>query len=947
MNDEFLRRHIGPNKADQQKMLEIIGVSTLDELIDQTVPSGIRSDSDLNLPPAISEAEFLNDIIQLADKNQRYRSLIGVGFYNTLTPSVILKNIFHNPGWYTQYTPYQAEISQGRLEALLNFQTMVTEITGLEIANASLLDEGTAAFEAMTLSYRMVNRRAKIHRTKFLVSKHVFPTTLDILQNRAPLNDIEIVIGEEDTEPDDSFFGAMFQYPDAHGAITNYSEAIRKWKAVGCMTTLITDLMALCLIESPGAIGADIAVGSTQRFGVPMLYGGPHAAFMATHESNIREMPGRIIGASTDKFERKAYRMALQTREQHIKREKATSNICTAQALLAIMASMYAVYHGAEGLVKIASDIKRKTDWLNKSVSSALISQTNKTYFDTLKFELDGKYSEVKSRAAELKYNLLFNDEDKTAQLSIDESVTSDDLKNLVMIFTGVTVEEIDWCEESGNVELPRTSPVLKHPIFSSFHSETEMMRYLKKLENKDLSLTLSMIPLGSCTMKLNPASCMLAVCMDKMINQHPFSPIEQNMGYSELIERLSEYLVEITGFHGISLQPNSGAQGEYAGLRVIQAYHESRGDKDRDIVLIPASSHGTNPASTSVCGMEAVIIKSDEQGNVSLDDLTIKIEKYRDRLSGLMITYPSTHGVFEEEIVKICDLVHHAGGQVYMDGANMNAQVGLTSPGRIGADVCHLNLHKTFSIPHGGGGPGVGPICVAKHLTPFLPSHSLIKTGGEKAIGAVSSAPWGSAGILPISYGYIRMLGSEGCSKASQVAILSSNYMKARLEKYFEVLYQGESGRVAHELIVDLRPFKKTSGVEAVDVSKRLMDYGFHAPTLSFPVSGTLMIEPTESESLYEIDRFCDAMIKIREEIAEIEEGKSDSEDNVLKNAPHSMLEITDDVWDHGYSREKAAYPVPSLKLHKFWTNCSRINDAYGDRHLICNCPPIEQPED
>lgn len=947
--DSFRNRHIGPNAQETERMLKVIGVDSVDALIDQTVPAAIRLSKPIELCEPLSEHKFLTDLRSIASENRIFKSYIGMGYYDTLTPTVILRNILENPGWYTQYTPYQAEIAQGRLESLLNFQTMVIDLTGLPIANASLLDEATAAAEAMHLFHAV----AKPGAHKLFASEKLFPQTLATLQTRCEPIGVELVIGNHKKfSPDSSFFGAIVQYPDADGSIEDYSEFCSKAKFHNCLTAVATDLLALVMLTSPGEFGADVAFGSAQRFGVPMGYGGPHAAFFATRDEYKRQMPGRIIGVSIDSAGNTAYRMALQTREQHIKREKATSNICTAQALLANIAAMYAVYHGPEGLRKTAEKINALACVLAKGLET-IGCRTNTSFFDTLTIELpDGASQAALRKSAEaIGINLRYDATGKIG-ISLDETTNLEEIQTLFSLFAGEISSntEIPSAAELGNIigdSIPefakRISAFLTHPTFNRHHSEHEMLRYMKRLENKDLSLTHSMIPLGSCTMKLNATAEMIPITWQEFAGLHPFVPCEQAAGYMRIFDEFERWLCEITGFDAASLQPNAGAQGEYAGLLVIRAYHKSRGESHRDVALIPQSAHGTNPASAVMAGMKVVVVKCDDMGNIDVEDLQAKAEQYSSELAALMITYPSTHGVFEESVIKICGIVHDCGGQVYMDGANMNAQVGLTSPHHIGADVCHLNLHKTFSIPHGGGGPGMGPICVAAHLAPFLPGHPVVKVGGDKAIPAVSAAPWGSASIILISYAYIAMLGGRGLTDATKVAILNANYIKARLEPYFPILYTGANGRVAHEMIADMRHFKQSAGIEVEDIAKRLMDYGFHAPTVSFPVPGTLMIEPTESESLEELDRFCDAMTAIRNEIAEVENGTASREDNPLKNAPHTASAIAADDWNHNYSRKQAAFPLPWVSERKFWPSVGRVNNTYGDRSLICACPPIE----
>ncbi|MBL7814722.1 MAG: aminomethyl-transferring glycine dehydrogenase [Saprospiraceae bacterium] len=949
-SNRFQERHIGPNQTELNDMLATIGVDSLETLIDQTVPANIRLDKPLNLPSAKSESLYLRDLKAIANKNKVFNNFIGMGYYGTVTPSVILRNVFENPGWYTQYTPYQAEIAQGRLEAILNFQTMVSDLTALPIANASLLDEGTAAAEAMTMFYGEKNKKVKNPADAarvFLVDEQVFPATIDVLRTRAQPLSIEVKIGNWQTfDLTENVFGVLLQYPNVQGEVEDYRAFALKCNENKVFLTVATDLMALALLTPPGEWGADCAVGNSQRFGVPMGFGGPHAAFFATKDEFKRQIPGRIIGVSVDTHGNPALRMALQTREQHIRREKATSNICTAQALLAIMASMYGVYHGPQGLKNIAEGIHHNAVTLERTLSDLGFDNLNKNFFDTLRIEVRNAHMlrTLKEKAEKAKVNFWY--EEDAIRIALDETVTTNEIAIISSIFTSFSDKLSKWAYDDLEKRLPaqleRTSPYLTHPVFNSYHTESKMMRYIKRLENKDLSLVHSMISLGSCTMKLNAASEMIPVSWAEFANIHPFAPSNQTKGYQEIINHLSKWLCEITGFDACSLQPNSGAQGEYAGLLTIKAYHEARGDKHRKIALIPSSAHGTNPASAVMVGMDVVVVACDERGNIDVADLKNKAEQYKDNLACLMVTYPSTHGVFETSITEICAIIHKNGGKVYMDGANMNAQVGLTSPGRIGADVCHLNLHKTFAIPHGGGGPGMGPICCNKSLAPYLPGHVIIKTGGSKATHAVSSAPFGSASILLISYGYIQMLGTEGVTDATRFAILNANYMKARLEKAFPILYTGENGRCAHEMIVDLRPFKSICSAE--DVAKRLMDYGFHAPTLSFPVAGTIMIEPTESESKDELDRFCDALLAIKEEMDEIARGEYPADDNVLVNAPHTNEMVIANDWTHAYSREKAAYPLPYLRQgFKFWATVGRVNSAAGDRNLICVCPPIE----
>ncbi|SDM70438.1 aminomethyl-transferring glycine dehydrogenase [Siphonobacter aquaeclarae] len=945
----FENRHNNSDEADRSAMLAEIGVGSIEELISQTVPAAIRRPAPLNLPPALSEAQFLDDFKKLASRNTLFKSYIGTGYYDTHTPTVILRNILENPAWYTAYTPYQAEISQGRLEMLLNFQTLIMELTGMEIANASLLDEATAAAEALHLFYAL-KKGAKAKADTFFVSDRCHPQTIDLLQTRATPIGVKVLVGDHRTVDltNEAIFGALLQYPATDGAVFDYTSWIAAAHELDIKVVVAADLLALTLLTPPGEMGADAVVGSAQRFGVPMGFGGPHAGYFGTKDEFKRQMPGRIIGVSVDTEGNRALRMALQTREQHIRREKATSNICTAQVLLSVMAAAYAVYHGPEGLRKIAERTHALTQLTALSLKELGYEVLTEAFFDTIRVRVsDSQAVRTATEAAGL--NLRYFGDD-TVGISFDEVKTYEDAVALIGIFSqlaGKTVN-LDEIENALSWEfdevLTRSSAYLTHPVFNTHHSEHEMLRYLKSLENKDLSLVHSMISLGSCTMKLNATTEMIPVTWPEFGKLHPFVPKEQAAGYYELFKNLNDWLCEITGFAAMSLQPNSGAQGEYAGLMVIRAYHESRGNGHRNIALIPASAHGTNPASAVMAGMKVVVTKTDENGNIDLADLKAKAEQYSENLSCLMVTYPSTHGVFEESIIDICNLIHAHGGQVYMDGANMNAQVGLTSPGTIGADVCHLNLHKTFCIPHGGGGPGMGPIGVAAHLAPFLPGHAVVDgVGGAQAISAVSAAPFGSASILTISYAYIAMMGGEGLTHATETAILNANYIKARLEAHFPVLYVGSQGRCAHEMILDCRPFKQTAGVEAEDLAKRLMDYGFHAPTLSFPVAGTLMVEPTESESKAELDRFCDAMIGIRNEIREIEEGQADKSVNVLKMAPHTQNVVLTGEWTRPYSREKAVFPLPYVKAAKFWPTVSRIDSAYGDRNLVCACIPVE----
>ena len=952
----FFQRHNGPVQDEIAQMLHQIGAENLDQLIDQTVPAHIKLDQSLNLPEAQTEHEFLKSFSALMKKNKVFKSYIGLGYYNCYLPPVIQRNILENPGWYTAYTPYQAEIAQGRLEALVNFQTMVTDLTGMDIANSSLLDEGTAAAEAMSMLFNLRKGDRK-QTNKFFVHEKVFPQTLDILYTRAEPLGIDLTVGalSEFEDVPGAYFGVFLQYPDLQGGITDYQELITEAHQYGVLSVVAADLLSLVMLKSPGAMGADVVVGTTQRFGVPMGYGGPHAAYFATREQFKRQIPGRIIGVSVDRQDKMAYRMALQTREQHIRREKATSNICTAQVLLAVIAGMYAVYHGPQGLKNIASRVHGLTIILARGLGQLGFTIINKSYFDTLTISMPNSalVESIKVLALLNECNFRY-DGDESIGVSLDETTTLEDVKVLLNVFAKATQQEsmLDIETLSEHLEpiwpddLMRQSEFLTHPVFNTCQTEHEMLRYLKKLENKDLSLVHSMISLGSCTMKLNATAEMMPVTWPELANIHPFAPRDQALGYREMFTELEAWLSTITGFDATSLQPNSGAQGEYAGLMVIQAYHKNQNQGHRNVALIPSSAHGTNPASAVMAGMQVVIVGCDEQGNIDVEDLKQKVEEYSDRLSALMVTYPSTHGVFEEAIQEICHLVHQAGGQVYMDGANMNAQVGLTSPARIGADVCHLNLHKTFCIPHGGGGPGMGPICVASHLKPFLPGSPVLNMGPEHAIKAISAAPWGSASILAISYAYIAMMGGAGLKKATEIAILNANYILYRLKGDYEILYTGTHGRCAHELIVDCRAFK-TVGVEVEDIAKRLMDYGFHAPTVSFPVAGTMMIEPTESESKAEIDRFCDAMLSIREEIRDIEKGTSDKSDNLLKNAPHTAEEALSDEWSHPYTRATAVYPLSYVKNSKFWPSVSRIDSAYGDRNLVCSCIPVEAYSD
>ena len=936
--DSFVVRHIGPNEVEIKKMLNKIGVKSVEKLLEQTLPKSIRLKKPLELPEGISEHAFSKELQILSEKNKLFDTYIGLGYHAAITPAVIQRNILENPGWYTAYTPYQAEIAQGRLEALFNYQTMVCELTGMELANASLLDESTAAAEGMTMLYGARSRTQKANKAKrFFVDENVLPQTLSLLKTRATPLEIELVVGNVETIIySDDFYGALFQYPGKYGQILDLPKAIEKAKQNELSTIVAADIMSLILLEAPGKYGADVVVGTSQRFGIPLGYGGPHAAFFATRTSYKRNIPGRIIGQTRDTNDAPALRMALQTREQHIKRDRATSNICTAQVLLAVMAGMYAVYHGPKGLKYIAEQIHFKAVTLSQQLKALGFEQINTAFFDTLCIKVKSKEIRPLAEAAEI--NFLYIDADSVA-ISLNETTDADAIKKIISLFEKLSQTDKktrdnvleEMCLPKAQV---RTSDFLTHPVFNSYHSETALMRYIKSLERKDLALNHSMIALGSCTMKLNAAAEMLPLSSPRWGSIHPFVPVEQAKGYQEMLEELTHQLNVVTGFSATSLQPNSGAQGEYAGLMVIRAYHHSKGNHHRKVCLIPASAHGTNPASAVMAGMQVVVTKTDSNGNIDWDDIYEKAQLHKENLAGLMITYPSTHGVFESKIKEITQLIHDCGGQVYMDGANMNAQVGLTSPAQIGADVCHLNLHKTFAIPHGGGGPGVGPICVAKHLVPFLPGNPVITTGGEEAITSISGAPWGSALACVISYGYIKMLGSEGLQQTTEIAILNANYIQKRLEGAYEILYMGEQGRAAHELIIDCRPFKEFD-IEVVDIAKRLMDYGFHAPTVSFPVAGTMMIEPTESENLEEIDRFCDAMISIRMEIT--------TENALLKNAPHTMAMITANEWEFPYTRQKAAFPLEYVQQNKFWPTVRRVDEAYGDRNLICSCAPIE----
>ncbi len=947
--DPFVPRHVGPSETEIREMLATVGYATLDDLIDATIPESIRLRRPLAIHAGRSEHDALAALRATSHRNSVYRSFLGYGYSDTITPPVIQRNILENPGWYTAYTPYQAEIAQGRLEALLNFQTMVIDLTGLEIANASLLDEGTAAAEAMFMAYQAKGSR---ERNTFVVDARCHPQTIDVVQTRAQARGIATRVGDVSaTGFGVDSFGVLLSYPTTDGAILDYRAVADQVHAAGGLVIVATDLMSLVLLTPPGEWGADVCVGNSQRFGVPLGYGGPHAAFFATRDEFKRTLPGRIIGVSRDAAGRPALRMALQTREQHIRREKATSNVCTAQVLLAVIAGMYAVWHGPAGLTTIAKRIHRHAATLAAGLEQLGHSLASGDYFDTLCVELAGRSADdVIADAAKREINLRRAGSDRVI-VALDETVTDDDIQSLLSIFaggepapeTGGLAADVD---DRFDERFARTSSFLTHPVFNTHHSETEMLRYMRMLESRDLSLTHSMIPLGSCTMKLNATAEMIPVTWPEFGKLHPFAPVEQAAGYRQLFDDLEGALAEVTGFHAVSLQPNAGSQGEYAGLLTIAAYHRSRGDTHRTVCLIPQSAHGTNPASAVMAGMTVVVTKTDASGNIDVADLRAKAEANRDTLAALMVTYPSTHGVFEESIRTVCEIIHEHGGQVYMDGANMNAMVGLCRPGDIGADVCHLNLHKTFCIPHGGGGPGMGPIGVAKQLAPFLPGNPVVKTGGSQATGAVSAAPWGSASILPISMMYIDMMGAEGLAYATKVAILNANYIAARLEPHYPVLYKGANGRVAHECIVDPRSLKGSAGIEVEDITKRLMDYGFHAPTVSFPVAGTLMIEPTESESKAEIDRFCDALIAIRDEVREIERGTWDRDDNPLKHAPHTMRAVVSDAWDHKYGREVAAFPTAWTRERKFWPTVARIESAYGDRHLVCSCLPMDAYE-
>ncbi len=953
LTDAFSNRHIGPDPGERDEMLAAIGVPSLDALIDQTIPANIRLQKPFDTQEPLSEYELLQKLGRITAKNRLFRSCIGLGFHDTITPPVIQRNIFENPGWYTQYTPYQAEISQGRLEALLIFQNMISDLTAMEIANASLLDEPTAAAEAMTMLFRVNSKKTRDpHNNVFLVSDTCLPQTLDVLRSRSAPQGIELRIADlHSAAIDERVFGLLIQYPDVNGRAESWSGTIQKAHAAGALVAVAADLLALVLLTPPGEMGADIVLGSAQRFGVPLGFGGPHAAFFATRNEFVRQMPGRVIGVSVDRHGHRAFRMTLQTREQHIRREKATSNICTAQALLAIMAGMYGVWHGPAGLKAIAGRIHLLARVLATTLKTLGYSQTNEAFFDTLLVEAGSDTERIHALAREHGINLRAAGAGRIG-IALDETLQPAVIEEIIALFAAarnLQTPAIDWPKEAAASvallppALVRTSPFLSHPVFQGYHSEHKMVRFLKHLENRDLSLTTSMIPLGSCTMKLNGTAEMLALTWPGFSKLHPFAPAEQAEGYREIISELEHDLCRITGFAAASFEPNSGAQGEFTGLMVIRAWHHDRGEAHRNVTLIPSSAHGTNPASAVMAGTRVVVVACDERGNIDLADLKAKAEQYRENLSALMVTYPSTHGVFEEQIIEICQIIHAHGGQVYMDGANMNAQVGLTNPATIGADVCHLNLHKTFAIPHGGGGPGMGPICVAAHLAPYLPGHPLVQTGGNKAIPAVSATPYGSASILLISWAYIKLMGSAGLTEATRYAILNANYIAARLGKAYKVLYTGERGRVAHEMIFDLAEFK-ASGIEAGDIAKRLMDYNFHAPTVAFPVHNSIMVEPTESEDKGELDRFCEALSAIRHEIQAVVDGTADPADNVLKNAPHTAAEVSSNTWSHPYSREQAAWPVAYLRGDKFWPAVGRIDDTYGDRNLFCVCPPLEE---
>ncbi|MBT8378255.1 MAG: aminomethyl-transferring glycine dehydrogenase [Ignavibacteria bacterium] len=950
--DKFVNRHIGPRSEELDEMVKVCGSDSIEQLIDETIPEQIRLKKDLKIQQPVNEQTYIEDLRNIAAKNKVFKSYIGMGYHPVILPSVILRNILENPGWYTQYTPYQAEIAQGRLEALLNFQTLISDLTAMDLANASLLDEGSAAAEAMAMFYALRPKDKKDAKV-FFVSSECFPQTLDVLKTRANPIGIELRIGDPcKIELNEDIFGILVQFPAGNGEIRDYTDLFEQASGKNIFKVVAADLLSLTLFKPPGEFGADAVVGSSQRFGIPMGFGGPHAAYFATKQEYKRSIPGRIIGVSVDMQGNRAYRMALQTREQHIKRERATSNICTAQVLLAVMAGMYAVYHGSEGLEAIANRIRKFTRMLESAIIEFGFKQLNKHFFDTLLIKTEkSKVQSLKEECLKREINLRYIDDDKIG-ISINEATEERDIKELIEIFATVAKKDFNEdmfiafsksSDDNSIGSLARTSNFLNQSVFKNYRTETELLRYMKRLENKDLSLAHSMIPLGSCTMKLNATTEMAGITWDEFANIHPFAPENQIPGYKQIFDELEKDLCEITGFDAVSLQPNSGAQGEFSGLMVIRAYQKDRGEENRNVVLIPSSAHGTNPASAVMAGMKVLVVNCDKYGNIDIDDLKLKAEQNKENLSALMITYPSTHGVFEPDVIKICNFIHENGGQVYMDGANLNAQVGVTNPAIIGADVCHLNLHKTFCIPHGGGGPGAGPIAVKKHLAPFLPGHSIIKTGGKKAITAVSSAPWGSSDILLISYAYIKMMGSKGLTDATKAAIVTANYMMSMLESVYKVLYTGINGRAGHEFIFDMREFKHSVNIDVEDIAKRLMDYGFHAPTVSFPVPGTLMIEPTESESKAEIDRYCDALLSIRTEIKEIEDGIYSSEDNVLKNAPHTIQTVISDEWKYPYPREKAAYPVPFTKEFKFWPSVGRVDNAYGDRNLVCSCASIE----
>ncbi len=946
-DDDFKTRHIGPDAAEQQAMLDLLGLTSLDALIDKVVPESIRRQDEMTIQPGLTEQQSLAALKNMASKNRILKSCIGMGYYNTFTPPTIQRNILENPAWYTAYTPYQAEISQGRMEAMLNFQTMVADLSGLELANASMLDEATACAEAMTLCQRMSKSKGKV----FFVAEDCHPQNIAVVKTRAKTLDIELIIGDPMNGFDDiDIFGVLLQYPATTGEIKDYRAVCDQAHEKKALVAVAADLLSLTLLTPPGEFGADVAVGNTQRFGVPLGYGGPHAAYMATRNAYKRSMPGRLIGLSIDSHGNPAYRLALQTREQHIRREKATSNICTAQALLAVMASMYTIYHGPQGLTRIAQRVQRLTAILATGLQQSGFKLINKNHFDTISFETNGKTDEFMRLAVDKGFNLRKLD-DNSISIALDETTTTEDVDTLWKVFVGEDCSlKVNDLDAELNLQLPdgltRNSKFLTHDVFNSHHSETEMMRYMRHLADKDLALDRAMIPLGSCTMKLNAVSELMPVSWPAFGGLHPYVPFDQAEGYQQLTQELEQMLCSATGYDAVSLQPNSGAQGEYAGLLAVRAYHDSRDESYRNICLIPASAHGTNPASAHMAGMKVVVVATDEGGNISLDDLKAKLEKHGENLAAIMITYPSTHGVFEASVVEVCELIHQHGGQVYIDGANMNAMVGVCSPGKFGGDVSHLNLHKTFAIPHGGGGPGVGPIGVGEHLKPFLPGYSVVENGPEH-VGPVSAAPWGSAGILPISWAYIAMMGREGLIKATQLAILNANYLAQRLKDHFPILYTDPNGMVAHECIIDVRPIKDQTGITVDDIAKRLIDYGFHAPTMSFPVPGTLMIEPTESESKVEIDRFCDAMIAIKKEIDDVDSGALDKDDNPLKHAPHTVVSVSENEWGHSYSRELAGYPVESLKVSKYWPPVGRVDNVYGDKNLVCSCPSISEYEE